>query len=200
MTKNEFLQSLELRLEDFPTEEIKKYVEYYGEMIDDRIEEGMTEEKAVADVGSVEDAVEQILSQMPLARLVKEKIKSGNKLKGWQLALIIAGSPLWLAFAIAAFAIFISVYAVLWSLIVTVWSVEVALGASALGLTFGSAILFTFSGAGAGLLAIGIGLVCGGLGIFAFIGCVKATKGMAILSKKIVIFIKSWFIKKEAAK
>ena len=146
MTKNEFLQSLELRLEGFPAEEIKKYVEYYGEMIDDRIEEGMTEEKAVADVGSVEDAVEQILSQMPLARLVKEKIKSGNKLKGWQLALIIAGSPLWIAFAIVALAVFISVYAVLWSVIVTIWSVDFALAASAVGLTLGSTILFTFAG------------------------------------------------------
>ena len=44
---------------------------------------------------------------------------------------------------------------------------------------------------------IGGGFFCVGLSIFAFFGCKAATKGIFILTKKIVLGIKNLLLKKE---
>ena len=56
MTKREFLKALWSSLSQLPKEDVERTIDYYNEMIDERMENGMTEEEAVADVGSVEDA------------------------------------------------------------------------------------------------------------------------------------------------
>jgi hypothetical protein len=48
-----------------------------------------------------------------------------------------------------------------------------------------------------GLALIGASLVLAGLSIFAFIGCIKATKGTAWLTGKIALAIKKLFIRKK---
>jgi hypothetical protein len=42
-----------------------------------------------------------------------------------------------------------------------------------------------------------LGVVCIGLAIFLCIGCIYATKGLALLTKKIILAIKNSFVKKE---
>ena len=51
MTKNEFLLTLQNALSGMPRADLERTVQYYREMIEDRMEEGMSEETAVADVG-----------------------------------------------------------------------------------------------------------------------------------------------------
>ena len=46
---------------------------------------------------------------------------------------------------------------------------------------------------------IGAGIVCAGLSIFMFYGCKAATKGILVLTKKLAVWIKNCFIKKEEA-
>ena len=41
MNKSEFLNSLEEKLKELPKDEIRKTIDYYDEMIDDRIEDGI---------------------------------------------------------------------------------------------------------------------------------------------------------------
>ena len=53
MTKQEFLNELKNQISEYPSEETKQSLEYYSEMIDDRIEEGMTEAEAIASMGAV---------------------------------------------------------------------------------------------------------------------------------------------------
>ncbi len=65
MNKQEFLKALWMRLSDLPREDLEKSLDYYNEMIDDRIESGLSEEAAVLAVGSVEDAAKQILKDYP---------------------------------------------------------------------------------------------------------------------------------------
>ena len=48
MNKQEFLDALRRALSGVPLEEIEERVGFYGEMIDDRIEEGLSEVAAVA--------------------------------------------------------------------------------------------------------------------------------------------------------
>ena len=73
MNKEEFLNGLKNGLSGLPENDVSERLEFYSEMIDDRIEEGMTEEEAVGSVGKVEDAVAQAVSETPLTRIIKEK-------------------------------------------------------------------------------------------------------------------------------
>ena len=74
MTKQEFLEKLQVSLYGLPKADIDERVSFYGEMIDDRVEEGLSEEEAVADIGTIDGIVSEILSETPITKLVKEKI------------------------------------------------------------------------------------------------------------------------------
>ena len=118
MTKREFLDKLGKKLAGLPQSDAEERLNFYGEMIDDRMEEGASEEEAVAGVGAVSDIVTQTLSDIPIAKIVKERIKPKRTIKAWETALIILGFPLWLSLTAAAVSVLLSVYAVLWSLII----------------------------------------------------------------------------------
>ena len=102
MNKQEYLTAIREKIKAMPAEDIERFTDYYSEMIDDRIEDGLSEDDAVADMVSPDDAVEQILSDMPLAKIVKEKIKPKHELKAWEVILIILGSPVWIPLLITA--------------------------------------------------------------------------------------------------
>ncbi len=199
MTKNEFLDILRSREKLFglSEEDIAQSISFYGELIDDRIEDGMSEEDAVADVGSPEEIAAQILSEIPLSKLVKEKIKPSRRLRAWEIVLLSVGSPIWLVLLIVSLAVLISLCAVLWSLVVLVWAVGVALvGAFLLGIA--ALVLLCMHGSvGAGLVIFGLGVFCAGLAVFLWFGAMAATKGAWWLSKKTPFWIKSLFIGKE---
>lgn len=59
MTKSEFILYLSEALAHLPGSERSRVLEYYEEMIDDRIESGMTEEDAVAAMGSIEEILKE---------------------------------------------------------------------------------------------------------------------------------------------
>ena len=61
MNKQEFLAGLRKGLSGLPQEDIEERLLFYSEMIDDRIEEGMEEECAVAEMGTVQDVISQIM-------------------------------------------------------------------------------------------------------------------------------------------
>ena len=48
MNKQEFLDELRKGLCGLPSEDIEERINFYSEMIDDRMEEGLTEEESVA--------------------------------------------------------------------------------------------------------------------------------------------------------
>ena len=73
MTKAEFLSSLQIKLCGLPSDEVREHVTFYGEMIDDRVEEGLSEEAAVSAIGSVDMIASQIIRQLPLGAKEKEK-------------------------------------------------------------------------------------------------------------------------------
>ncbi len=199
MTKLEFEFQLMNKLSGLPLDEIEDRVNFYSEMIDDRIEEGMTEEEAVFAVGDIDEIAAQIIADIPLAKIVKEKIKPKKHLGAWATVLIIFGSPIWFSLLIAAFAVVFSLYVSLWSVIISLWAAEVSVCAAAFGALTGG-IGFVIAGSTyAGVAIIAAGIVCAGLSIFMFFGCKAATKGIVILTKKLAFAIKNCFIKKEVA-
>ena len=200
MCKQAFLDELREHLTGLPQEDIEERLGFYAEMIEDRVEDGLTEEEAVAAIGSVEEVFAQIIEETPFTKLVKERIRTNRKLAVWEIVLLAVGSPIWLALLIAAFAVVLSLYVVLWSVVASLWSVFAALAASALGVLVGGVVFLCYSYTSAGLVCIAASLVCAGLSIFAFYGCKATTKGGGWLTKKLALFIKTCFIRKGAVK
>ena len=65
MNKTEFIFELGKRLEGLPKEDIIEKLSFYSEMIDDRIEDGASEEEAIAGLGSPEKVAEEIIADYP---------------------------------------------------------------------------------------------------------------------------------------
>ena len=199
MNKQEYLAQLRKGLSGLPKDDIDERLTFYSEMIDDRMEDGIPEETAVREIGTIDELVSQIISDIPLTRLVKEKITPKKKMKAWEIILLVLGSPIWLSLLIAAFAVILSLYAVLWSVLIVLWAVFASFAACCLaGIAAG--VYFVAGGNGlTGIAMIGAGIVCAGLSVFMFFGCKAATKGILILTKKLAFRIKNCLIKKEEA-
>ena len=75
MNKEQFLDELRRELSGLPREDIEERIAFYEEMIADRMDEGMSEKEAVSGIGSVEEIARQIMSEIPLTKLVKEKVR-----------------------------------------------------------------------------------------------------------------------------
>lgn len=198
MKKQEFLDALRAHLMGLPPRDIEEQVRFYGEMIDDRLEEGISEEEAVLAIGSPDAVAEEITAQTPLSALAKERMRPKRKMKAWEIVLIVVGSPIWASLLIAAIAVFLSLYVVVWSVIVSLWSVFGALVGASLG-AFVLGIVSVFGGAAwRGIAMLGMGLFSIGASILTFFGCREATKGLLRLTKLLVLRIKKGFAKKEA--
>lgn len=170
---------------------------FYSEMLDDQMEEGLSEEEAVAAVGPVDEIVRQIIADTPLAKLAKERMRPRRQLKAWEIVLLVLGSPLWLSLGLAAIAVIFAFYVVLWSVSVSLWAVFASLAVCAVGGLPAFAVLIARSGAAA-LAILAAGMVCAGLAIFLFFGCRAATKGILTLTRRIASWLKHCFLRKEA--
>lgn len=196
MNKQEFLARLKNGLSGLPQEDVEERLSFYGEMIEDRIEEGLTEEDAIAEIGTVDEVIAQIVAQTPLTKIVREKVRPKRRLRAWEIILLVLGSPIWLSLSIAAAAILLSVYIVLWALIIVLWAIEIAFAASALACAAASVVPAVHGSVSMGLASLGAALFLAGLSIFLFFGCKAATKGVLLLTKKIALGVKSLFIGK----
>lgn len=199
MNKQEFLEQLRRGISGLPQEDIEERLTFYSEMIDDRIEEGLSENEAVSEIGSVDTVISQILEDTPLVKLVKQKIRPKKRISAWEIVFLILGSPIWLSLIIAAFAVVISVYAAVWSLIIALWSVFVSLVAAALGGAAGGIWFAVTAKAVTGLAAAGTGVFCAGLSVFMFFTCKAATNGILLLTKKVALGIKGCFMNRREA-
>ena len=196
MNKQEFLSSLRARLKGLPKEDIDERINFYEEMINDRIDDGKSEEEAVADIGTVDQIIEEIARETPLVKLVKEKITPKRKLRVWEIILLVLGFPLWFPLALTAVILALVFYLLIWVLVIVCYSVEFALVVS----SFGALVAFfayLFSGGGFNIMCLGISIMSAG-GAFLFVfACYGSTKGTLKLSKLILTKIKMLFINKK---
>ncbi len=197
MNKTEFLHELGIEILGLPQEDVERWLEYYTEMLEDRIEDGMSEAQAVASLGDPKAIARQILAQTPFTKLIKNKIRPKRKLQVWEIVLVVLGSPIWLAIAVSLAAAFFVIFASLWTGIVSVWAAELSVAVCGL-----AGVLFSFFLVGTGsvyqgLLLLGGGLFCAGLSYFGFILCKRLTVLLGKLCKLFVLFVKSLFVEKE---
>lgn len=189
MCKEEFLLRMRAAFAYLPPESKEERIAFYSEMIDDRMEDGLSEEEAVA---AVSTTIEILWAAPEKAPPRKEKEKRSTLV----ILLLILGAPVWFSLLIALVSVLFSLYAVLWSLIGSLWAVFGALAAcSVSGILAGT----LFAGTGnalSGVAMIGAGLVCAGLSIFLYFGCMAATKGACILTKNLIPWIRQAFTKR----
>ena len=200
MTKLEFISQLRTGLAGFPEKELEHYLEYYNEMIDDKIEDGMTEKKALASIGTPEEVIDKILEETPITTLAKNRFKPKHKLSTTALVLIIAGSPVWVSLLAAALSVAIALVASAVAILVSLWASNLAIAVSAVAGVL-SPILFIIQGNVASAFAsLGSSLMLAGVSIYMFFGL----KALTLLSlkhcKKLTLALKRSFVKKEEVK
>lgn len=111
MNKKRFLMLLNKKLRHLPKKEVEERILFYSEMIDDRIEEGLSEEEAVLQIGDINEIASQIISEVSLDYDINKKHSA------LQIILLIIGSPIWLSLVI-------TFYVVVWSITITMWAIE----------------------------------------------------------------------------
>ena len=194
MRKQEFLDELERQLAGLPKDDVQNRLDFYSEMIDDRIEEGKSESEAVAEIGSVEDIVNDIAKDTPFVKLIKEKVKPKRKIQTWEIVLLVLGFPLWFPLLVTGLVLLGVGYLLIWVFDIVSYAVEAAL----IGGAFAGAGVFVVALANdvTNLYALGCGIgALGGAFIFYWV-CVAMTKGTLKVSKKITNKIKAKFIRK----
>lgn len=193
MKKQEFLEKLRTQLWALSEADQKNSLEYYAEMIDDRMEDGLGEEEAVAAIGDLEEIVKQIMTELPHPpAIIKNEGKQAeqkkqdaapkqNAAKAWLIILLILGSPVWGSLVISVAATIFSVYVSLWAVVISLYAVFIALAAAAVGCVVGS--FFMIGRFAEVMVAWGAALVCAGLAILLFMLSNLAAKGLIALTK-----------------
>lgn len=197
MTKLMLLLSLHDKLSNLPDEEVEERLKFYSEMIEDRMEEGLSEEEAVAAVGTVDEIVAQIEADLSVAEPTNKKHKTNRRLKVWEIVLLVIGSPIWVSLGIAAAAVILALYISLWSVVISLWAIFVSVIACGIGGMISGIGFIAEGNVPAGVAMIGAAIVCAGLSIVFFLGSKLATDGIILLSKKFVLGIGKCLAQKE---
>ena len=144
MKKQEFLDGLKKALWALSEDEKKSSLEYYTEMIDDRMEDGLSEEDAVAAIGTLDEIVEQIMSESPHAPAVvnkeekqtaqPEQAKKKGRVQTWIIVLLILGAPLWIFLVGGLGSGVLGIYVSLWAVVIALYATTFALAVGAIGL------------------------------------------------------------------
>jgi Predicted membrane protein len=196
MTKVEFTRALAVRLAGLPETEIDRITAFYAEMADDRIEEGMAEEDAVAALGDVDAAARQAMMDLPLPMLMKSKVKeSRDKADSKVLWIILAvlGFPLWfpllISFAAVIFSLYITVWALIFALIITVFSIGIGGVAGLIG-----GVVILAAKPVSGIFALGASLVMIGIALFLIKPVILICKSLVKLTVAALRSVKRLFI------
>ena len=199
MKKNEFLDQLHKALSGLPPKEIDEQLIYYSEMIDDKMEEGISEEEAVAQIGPIEEIAAQFKTEVPRKDALKEAIFKNYPLPLWAIICLIIGIPIWGSLLIGAISIVFSMLVVIFAGIVSLWAVSVAVGSCVMGTAVIAIMQFIAGHTAAAICLLGGSLVCMGLTISLVIVSKNATKGTCWCIKRIVAEAKGLIAKRRCA-
>jgi len=197
MNKFDFLTQLRAKLWSIPQSDAERSVDFYSEMIDDRMEEGLSEEEAVAAIGDLDEIVRQILAEAPQTPVVAAPIQKQRKLEPWMIVLLVLGAPLWIPLVAGVGSSVLGVYVSLWSVVIALYATAFALAVCAIGLLVAAFSLLWIRRFGKGAVMVGGALVCAGLAILIFLLSNLAAKGLVALTKLIWNGITGIFRRKE---
>ena len=175
MTKQEFLTTLENHLQALPRSEIDKTLAYYSEIIDDRMEEGMSEAEVVGNLGTPEAVARQIIQDMPIASLIKERTQKKRSIA--QNIVLICTFPLWMPLLLALLSVIFALYMAFWAVVVALFAVVFSMVVAGLAVCVAAAFAFPVN-VGMALACLGAGLILLGIGMLLLVPVWAASKGI----------------------
>ena len=209
MRKDEFLAVLRKSLAVLPAADLDERLDFYREVIEDSMDEGLSEEEAVAQIGSPEQVVMQILTEYaeilaedPVVDVprVTQPQSAKRRLRTWEIVLLAVGAPIWISLAAAAFAIVVSLAAAAVTVFVSVWAGLIGIAAGAIG-GICMAVFATVKLQGAaGLALLGMALFCGGLFFLALPACTALTAALGRWLKHLFAWLKAKLTRKGEAR
>ena len=200
MSRDAFIGELRHRMAGLPQETVERTVEYYGELIADSMEDGLTEEEAVARLGSLEEIVASVVKDTPLTQIVQTRVQEGKKkgISGWVILLLVLGAPVWLPVLIAVLAVLFALFIALWAVVIALWAVVAAVILTGLAAMVAGVVELCRLHLPQGLVLLGGGLVCLGLCALLFLLMKLITVGTVKLCKWLWVGIKSLFVGKKS--
>jgi uncharacterized membrane protein len=166
-------------------------------MIDDKIEDGYSEEDAIKEIGSIDDVVESILAETSFIKIAKQRLKPTRRFSSLEVVLLALGSPLWISLLVAFFACVLAVYVSLLSVAISVWAVFISLCAVSVSGVLIGLIFAIVKNIYTGITIIDLTIVCFGLAILLFYCCKWLTKWTFVLPKKFILSAKKRMSKRE---
>ena len=200
MSRDAFIGELRHRMAGLPQETVERTVEYYGELIADSVEDGLTEEEAVARLGSLDEIVASVVKDTPLTQIVQTRVQEGKKkgISGWVILLLVLGAPVWLPVLIAVLAVLFALFIALWAVVIALWAVVAAVILTGLAAMVAGVVELCRLHLPQGLVLLGGGLVCLGLCALLFLLMKLITVGTVKLCKWLWVGIKSLFVGKKS--
>ena len=196
MNKESYLAQIRQLLQSLPEEDRERSLAFYAESIDDRIEDGMSEEEAVASMERPEEAAKAILMDMPIPKLVKARVKE-RRMGAAEILLLALGFPLWFPLLLTVLILGLTLYLLVWALVLALGAVVLAMGLSAAALLVAGVYSIIKAAISLGVLNFGAALVLTGLTVLLGFVLVWAGKLAVKLGKWMVRGLKALLIRKE---
>ena len=194
MNKNEFLNELRQRAGAIPEEELEETINYYSEMIDDRVEDGDTEEQAVEAMGSIDEILEKSVQEKhPHTEAQGPSVeisKSSNGIKAVNIVLIAVTFPIWFPIIISLFSVAVSIAAALISIVASAAALFIGSFASMM-------FYFTEGRTAEGMFMLGTGMAGIGISILMTMLFVFLIRKVIGLCKRFIAWIKNKFSRKD---
>ena len=197
MNRAEYLDEIKSKLLGLSESDIDKALEFYKEALDDRMEDGLSEEQAINAVGTADEVADQILMDTPLPKLVSATVKPKRAMRGWEIVLLILGAPLWIPLVITVFALALTVVCVIFSLIIAVVAIVFAFIVGGLAALIAGLVGFI---AGDGIVALakfGAALIMIGAGALLFLPCKSLVLWLIELCGRFFKWIKKQFVRRK---
>lgn len=177
-SKEQFLSGLTGELERRGMDD-KDVVEYYSEIIDERIAAGDSEKNAIEALGDIDEVMKDIEANQQLSEAVKKPTVS-NGLKALVAVLGVLSLPVLIPVAAVIFAFLVSFLAIVFSIIVTLIALIVAAVVTLVGIIVG-----VFAGE---LPVAWLVLAIGALLIIIPL-CIEGIRGLIFIVRKLVMWI-----------
>lgn len=193
MNKQEFLSELERALGKLPHAEVEQALAFYDEAISDRMEDGLSEAEAVADLGPIDEIAAQIAAETPPIPRAIARANTGSRTLN--IVLLAAFSPIWIPVVLTLAAAALAVYVAIWAVIAALWAVDAALvlmsfaGLAALASTLGGGMPLP------GVFVFGLSLVSSGFGLVASFAVFWASKLLFRATRSFARWIASLFVR-----
>lgn len=183
MNKQEFLSALARELDSLPREEREQTLTYYGELIDDRLEDGQDEGEVIQSLGNPKAVAQALLGE--------EQPQLPNRgLRVWVIVLLVLGFPLWGSLLLTAAVMVLCVFLCLFLPAFVLGVLALSLLAGAVLGAVGTPFLIADTGLAAGLFQLGLAVGMLGLAALCAVGFWYTGKATAKAGKALWRWLK----------